>query len=400
MKKHLTLIWVVGFVWLVGGCAPKPITPVSPEDNPAHHYLMGMELVDKNDLTEASARFERSLKLEPNYAPALAGKALVAAVRTQTEQDIGHKSVELKRALDLLDDAGDEAKGDSQKFIVQVTGIRVYTHATPKKWIKEAERCYKKAQKLDQVKPAELPYYQRKQAADYFMGVAYFKGLRFRDAEETLGVVLSATPGRWHEPANQLYKRVQKITRAAANFTLTDVAKRIAIKDDVDRADVAALLVDEIHLDRFLAGRIPVPAKQSEPAFVPADITDNMFKPEILIALKWGLRGLEPLYNNTSKAYLFYPKRPVTRKELAFILEDLLIKITGDKSLATKYFGQKNSPFPDVPATSSSFNAAMNAVTRGLMEPDLSGAFRPDDNADGAELLLAVTRLRNVMNVH
>jgi len=133
---------------------------------------------------------------------------------------------------------------------------------------------------------------------------------------------------------------------------------------------------------------------------VPADILNNMFKPEILIVLKWGLRGLEPLYDKTSKAYLFYPDRGVTRKELAFILEDLLVKITGEKDLATKYFGQKNSPFPDVPSSSSYFNAVMNVVTRGLMEPDLSAAFRPDDYATGAELLLAVLRLRNVMNVH
>jgi len=133
---------------------------------------------------------------------------------------------------------------------------------------------------------------------------------------------------------------------------------------------------------------------------VPADILNNMFKPEILIVLKWGLRGLEPLYDKTSKAYLFYPDRGVTRKELAFILEDVLIKITGEKDLATKYFGQKNSPFPDVSPSSSYFNAVMNIVTRGLMEPDLSGAFRPDDYATGAELLLSVLRLRNVMNVH
>jgi len=400
MKKHLALIFVLGLVWLVGGCAPKRVAPVSEEDNPAHHYLMGMELIDKGEPTEASARFERSLQLEPDYAPALAGKALVAALRTGAEKDKKHKSVELERALELLDDAEDEAEGDSQKFAVRVTGIRVYMHAKPKKWLKKAKRSSEKALKLRDVKSEELPYYRTREAADYFMGLAYFEGLKFRDAEVTLAKVLGATPGRWHEPANKLYKRVQKITRAAANFTLTDVAKRIAIKDKVNRADVSALLVDEIHLDRFLAGRIPVPQKKTKPSFVPADILNNMFKPEILIVLKWGLRGLEPLYDKTSKAYLFYPDRGVTRKELAFILEDLLVKITGEKDLATKYFGQKNSPFPDVPSSSSYFNAVMNVVTRGLMEPDLSAAFRPDDYATGAELLLAVLRLRNVMNVH
>ena len=400
MRKLFAIVFILSIVWMIGGCATKRVESVSPEDNPAHHYLMGMELIDKGDLTEASARFERAIKLEPDYSPALAGKALVAALRTETEKDKEHQSVELKRALDLLDDAEDEAKGDSQEFAAGVTGIRVFMHAKPKKWIKKAKKQYKRAMKLSDVKLEELPYYRSREAADYFMGVAFFKALGFRDSERVLGNVLSASPGRWHEPANKLFKRVQKITRASANFTLTDVAKRIAIKDSVDRADVAALLVDEIHLDRFLAGRIPVPQKKTKEPFVPADITNNLFKPEILIVLKWGLRGLEPIYDKTSRAYLFYPDKPITRKELAFILEDILIKIVGDESLATKYIGQETSPYPDVPPTYSYFNSVTNAVTRGLMEPDLSGAFRPDDEVDGAELLLSVLRLRNVMNIH
>ncbi|MBW2352569.1 MAG: S-layer homology domain-containing protein, partial [Deltaproteobacteria bacterium] len=387
-------------VWLVGGCAQKKLAPLSPEDNPAHHYLMGMELIDKGDLNEASVRFERALKLEPDYSPALAGQALAAAMRVEAEKDVEHRTVELKRALDLLDDSLDEAEGDSQEFIGEVTGIRVYTHARPSKWVRMAEKAYNRAVKLKKVKSEELPYYQALSAADYFMGVAYFKALRFRDSEASLAKVAGSPPGRWHELADRLYRRVQKITRASASFTLTDVAKKIAVKDKVNRADVAALLVDEVHLDRFLAGRIPVPRKESKDRFVPADISGSMFKPEIMTVLKWGLRGLEPVYDKTSRAYLFYPERPVTRKELAFILEDLLVKIEGDQSLTTKYYGQKNSPYPDVPPTSSYFNSVTNAVTRGLMEPDLSGAFRPDDDVDGAELLLAVLRLRNVMNTH
>jgi tetratricopeptide (TPR) repeat protein len=399
MKRHLALASIVGFVLVVAGCAPKAITPVSEEDNPAHHYLMGMEMIDKQDVQGAQARFDRALELDRKYAPAMAGKALVAAMRTGAETDKEHQSVELERALDLLDKADSAADGDSQEFQVRVTGIRVYTHARPKKWINGAEKQYKKAMGLKKVKSEELPYYRSMEAASYFMGMAYYKAYQFRDAEDALSKVMSASPGRWHEPASKLFNKVHKIIRASASFTLTDVAKKIAVKEEVCRADAAALLVDEVHLDRLMAGRLGGPEKKGEPEFVPADIADNMFKPEILIVQKWGVRGLEPTYDKTSKAYLFHPAKPISRKELAFSLEDLLIKITGDNTLATKYIGQTNSPYPDVPTTSAGFNSVMNAVTRGLMEPDISGAFRPDDNTDGAELLLAVMRLRNVMNI-
>ncbi len=46
------------------------------------------------------------------------------------------------------------------------------------------------------------------------------------------------------------------------------------------------------------------------------------------------------------------------------------------------------------------FNAVMNCTTRGLMEPDISGEFRPDDKVEGAELILALMKLRNIMNIY
>lgn len=400
MRRYFVLVFFLSFVWLAGGCAIKTLAPVSEEDNPAHHYLSGMELIDKEELKKADARFQRALRLEPKYAPAMAGRALAAACRTKAENDGEHKSVELKRALDLLDDAAGKAEGDSQKFIVEVIGIRVYTHAKPKKWIKYAKDCYEDAMDLDEVNVGELPYCRSKEAAPYFMSKAYFAAHQFRNSEDMLSKVLSATPGRWHPPAEKLFKKIHKIVRASAGFTLTKVAKRIAVKDHVSRADVAALLIDEIHLDRFFAGRIPVPLKKDQAEFIPADIRENLFKDEILVVVKWGVRGLEPMYDKTSRAYFFYPDKPVSRKELAFVLEDLLIKIIGDEALSTRYYGQKNSPYPDVLTTSSCYNAVTNSVTRGLMESDLSGAFRPDDNTDGAELLQSVLRLRNVMNIH
>ena len=351
MRRYLLLVFFISLVWLVSGCATKKLAPVSDEDNPAHHYLMGMELIDKGDVNEADSRFQRALKLEPDYPPALAGRALAAACRTQTQSDGDHKSVELKRALEMLDDAEDEAKGDSQKYIAEVTGIRVYTRAKPEDWIEDAEDCYEDSMDLDEVNIGELPYYRSKEAAPYFMGKAYFADYQFRKSEDMLSKVMSASPGRWHEPAEILFRKVHKIVRASAGYTLTNVAKRIAVKEQVSRADVAALLVDEIHLDRFLAGRIAAPQKKDASAFIPADVRDNLFKPEILIVVKWGLRGLEPMYDKTSRAYLFYPNKPINRKELAFVLEDILIKITGDESLASKYYGQTNSPYPDVPPT-------------------------------------------------
>ena len=89
-----------------------------------------------------------------------------------------------------------------------------------------------------------------------------------------------------------------------------------------------------------------------------------------------------------------------SRKEMALALEDILIKVSGDESLANKFFGQTSSPYGDVKPTEAYYNAVVNVVSRNLMETDLSSAFRPNDDLDGAELLLAVVRLRNAVNVY
>ena len=391
---------IIGLMFIIVACAkPKP-APVSIEDNPVHHYLQGMEAIEKGKIKEAENHFDRALYLDKNYSPALAGKSLVLAIKAGKQKDIQHKAVDMKKMFSFLKRAKKKADDDSQKFIYHVTAIRVYTESHPKDWLENAEDHYKDALKLKKVDEAKLPYYQTISAAHYFMGLAYYKAYKFKKAEETFAKVISDKPDKWHDKADNLYKKVQKIVRACAQYTLTDVAKKIAVKDKVTKGDVAALLVDELHLDRFLAGRIPIKSHMPKADFIPNDILNHPFKDEIITVIKWNIRGLQAQYDPLTKAYLFEPQKPIKRKELAFILEDLLIKLTGNEHLATAYFGTEKSPFPDVPVNVAWFNAVMNVTTRGLMEPDLSGEFRPDEYVDGAELILALMKLRNVMNIY
>jgi hypothetical protein len=184
-------------------------------------------------------------------------------------------------------------------------------------------------------------------------------------------------------------------------ITLGDVGKAIAPKDSVSRADLAALIIDELKIDKVMAGRIPVASQSAKKAeFTPADMASHPFKEEVLTLMKWNVRGMEPKYDETSRAYLFKPADPVSRGEMAFILEDVLIKLTGNEKLGTAYLGQDNSPFPDVKATSAVYNAVMNMTTRSIMESELSGEFRVTAPVDGAEALLAIRVLKQKINTY
>lgn len=402
-ERRFHNFWVLGLILLLfvlASCAKKHPTPMSVEDNPVHHYLQGMVAIEKGKIKEADSRFDRAIYLDKDYSPAYSGKALVMAIIAGKEKDEQHREVDMKRVKEYLSKADDKAKDDTEKFIFHVTAIRAYTEAHPKDWLDKAKDHYNSAISLDEVDEKGLPYYRTRSAADYFMGIAYYRAYKFKEAQDLLSKVLSSKPSKWHDPADTLYKKVQKIVRASAEYTLTDVAKEIAVKDKVTRADVAALLVDELHLEKLFSGRIPVKSQLPKADFVPADVLHHPFRAEIITVMKWHIRGLEPEYDKLTKAYLFKPQEYLKRKELAFILEDLLIKITGDESISRAYFGSTKSPFPDVPVNVAWFNAVMNVTTRGLMEADLSGEFRPDDYVDGADLILAVMKLRNIINIY
>lgn len=298
LRKILALLVVLSFV--VACTKPKP-KPVSLEDTPQHHYLQGMELIEQGSLKEAESRFDRAIYLDEDYARAYAGKSLVHAMLVDKQVDKEHAKVEVEKALELLERAVKKAKEDTDRFAVYVTAIRVYTNAHPEYWLDKAKEYFDKAVSLDEMDETGLLYYQSKAAAYYFMGVAYYKAYAFRSAEEMLAKVLSMKPGKWHDKADKLYKKVQKIVRASAEYTLTDIARRIAVKDKVGRGDVAALLVDELHLDKFFAGRIPVSSQQPKADFIPADVVNHMFKKEIMTVLKWHIRGLEPQYDETTR---------------------------------------------------------------------------------------------------
>ena len=108
--------------------------------------------------------------------------------------------------------------------------------------------------------------------------------------------------------------------------------------------------------------------------------------------LKLRIAGLEPYAEG-----LFKPDDTVTRKELARVLQGLLVLINKDEGLKTKYVGGE-SRFPDVRPDVYYYNAASLVLDRGLMDVDkLSGAFRPDEPVSGAEAVLAIKDLQGAL---
>jgi len=403
MKKiRISMLLLVLVIVLASGCAGPVSECVGPEDNPEHHYLRGMELLGRARLDDASAKFERAVSCDDSYSPAHAGLAVVNALRAAQARSGEYRKVDVEKARAELKKAWKKADTNEDEFAYYLASMRVETALKSAKWLRNVKRDYKKSMKL-KVDEKRLIYYDVREAATYFMGRAYLDAREFDRARESFAAVLnSVRDSRWNAPADEYWKKTDKIVRALAGITLGDVGREIAVRESVSRGDMAALLIDELKIDKLFAGRIPVKSVVDglKAEFTPADVLSSPFKEEVLTLMKWRVRGLEPVYDAETRAYLFKPDAPVSRKVMALVLEDVIIKLTGDEKMASAFFGHEHSPYPDVPPTSAWYNAIMNVVTRNIMETGLSGEFRPDEAVDGAEAVLAVRVLRQRLNIH
>lgn len=400
MKKILCFLVLSLMVF---ACAKPQQRCVGLEDNSKMHYLRGMEALESKRLDVAEQKFERALYCEfEKISNPYGGLAIVYAYKAVQEKDPKFASVQVERALKNLKMAGEKATTKEDKFEFGIAGIRVYTIIKGKDWLEKAEDYFDDIKKLE-LNENKLDYYQGKDAAYFFMGDAYLEAKEFMKARDKYREVLEMKKqSKWHERADKSWKRLSKLERAIAGTSLGEIGKKLALEEKITRAALTALLVGEMKLDKILAGRIPVKSQLDamKAEFTPADVLNHTYKDEVLTLMKFNVRGLEPNFDQTTKAYLFKPDSFVTRKEFAFILEDILAKITGDEKIFTAYLGNQKSPYPDVLTTSPWYNSVMNAVTRGLMESELSGEFRPDEPIDGAEALLAIRMLKQRVNIN
>lgn len=185
----------------------------------------------------------------------------------------------------------------------------------------------------------------------------------------------------------------------------TMIGKKIALVDQITRADIAALFIQELKIDEIFAKKkvFDTTSKSPERTFeterivktAPAlDITDHVLRRDIEAVMDLGIKGLEPYPDHT-----FKPDEKIAQAEYAMMIEDILIKVTGDQGLATKFIGSP-SPFPDLMSDLPYYNAVMVSTTRGIMEiKDMAtGEFDPMGSVSGAEALLIIRGLAGVIN--
>jgi tetratricopeptide (TPR) repeat protein len=379
-KVRIPILLVLSaFVLSLVSCAPKPRKAVTALDTPEHHVFSGNKLLDKGNYDDAKREFQLALSLDPKYSPAHAGLALVYGY--QNNFDKGYES---------LKDARGYAKTKEARVNANVYMIRLLSLERKGKWLDRAEDEFKAAAKLD---PGAS-------AAYYYMGKAYKVSYDFDKAGEMFKKVLEINT-KYVNEASEEWALVQRIQLAAPGSM---IGKKIALIDEISRADIAALFVQELELEKLFKKRTP---KRFETGFQPptqkfetekivkaeaaTDIKDHVLRTDIETVMELMVKGLEPYPDHT-----FQPDNKITRAEYAMMIEDILIKVSGDETLATKFLGER-SPFPDLRNDLPYFNAVMVATSRGIMKAKdmTTGEFAAMDTISGADALLVIRKLKD-----
>ena len=376
MGKVFTVFMFFAAVMLIVSCGPKDRIATSQLDTPEHHTYTGLKFLGEEKYADAQREFELAVQLDAKYSKGYTGIGLVKIYTGDFDS-----------AEDYLKKGWSKANNDEDRIFVHVSRIRYYTQSkSEKKWLNLSKNEFDHAMKLD---PRHAPAY-------YFMGLAYKVGLDFNQAGVMFTKVLELKTEYVAESDIQ-WNFIQKVQRAMPGTT---TGKQIALVERLTRADAAALFMEEFKIEKLYKKRTPKIFDTSfkDPENVTAkpvkitakDIADHPLRTDIEGILKLGVRGLENYPDGN-----FHPAELVTRAAYAMMIEDILIKVSDDNSLATKFIGT-TSPFPDLRADLPYFNAVMVVTSRGIMEAkDLTTAeFEPLSPVAGVDALLIIRKLK------
>jgi len=362
------------------GCGKKAIKEASVLDTPDNHYHQGMRELDRGNLDAAVGEFQRSLALNPNYAEGYAGLAMVWA----NKGDFAKAYEQIDRAL---------GKNDKSLDSRILKGRIIAMEHKGDDWVDKAVKEFDRAAALNPSSPKPL----------YYKAEALKTGYRFTDAAGAYSRVI-AMKGDYAAEADKGWAMVQKIQRAAPG---TKVGAKIALIEEIDRADVAVLFMEELKLleviskkrakvydTGFKAPEDPTKLQTSQTVYA-EEVTDtNNHWAKSWIADIVKARGMEPFPDHT-----FRPDEKISRADYAMMLQNILIMATGDENLATKYIGT-DSRFPDVNATHYAYNAICLMADRGIMQADkMTGAFDINAQVSGADALLIIRDFQNALRM-
>lgn len=359
-----------------------PVVKAVKVESPDIYTDAGLALLEKGQYDDADREFAWALNKNAKNARAAIGRSLAQIYQGNYDE-----------AVDYLKSGCKYAKQNEDKVFCQVARIRIYTQdKRDKRWFLETKDAFDAATKID----------AQNSDAYYYMAFAYRDSLNFDEAGRMFREVI-AINDRHVKEAEAEVDAIQKIQKAMAT---TKTGRKIALADRITRADCAAIIIEEIKLEKILSRQDnnidamteKAKDKKSEKSKLSAakDIAEHPFRVHIEEVLKLGIKGLGKYPDGS-----FRPEESVNRAAYAVMMEDILERLTGNAELKKPFQGTP-SPFPDVKVDSSYYEAVMVVTSRGIMEKKNPGSdeFAPLLQVSGAEALWIARKLKEDLKIN
>ncbi len=355
-------------------CGSRQIARNSPLDTPQNHYQQGLVDLQEGRVVAAERGFDRARQLDADYPGSYVGLALVALARSDFHRARQQVEQAMRRDRKFVD--AHIAKGR----IISAEGVEWKRDTST--WLAEAERAYAEAERIN---PEVSDIY-------WHWAQSYLLVGNLPQAKSKLERILEGGRGEWVEQALEEVERIQKVERSAPG---SSQGQAIGLKSAITRAELAILLVEELKLPELVRKRGAVSQRVNAEGVEPSDIGASWARPWIETVLALGISGLEVFPDGS-----FRPDEPVSRAEYALVNQGILVLLSGDRGLATRYIGEP-SRFPDVRSDYYAYNAIAVCVERGLLQvaDRRTGLFQPDASVAGADALLVVRELQNAFRM-
>jgi len=382
--RHVASIACILLVMTIfAGCAsqggPAAMDPGA-YDSAGYLVPNGMKKLEAGDPAGAALLFEQALQADPKNVPAMMGMNRVAQVQGDYDE-----------AARWADKAVDNAAGPTERLEAQTLLMETYYASKQEGWFESMAAVWETVRKEN----------ERPEAAALLMARAS------RDNDDALqATVYYRQVIDWNgRVAGEADTELEDLYRRLRSEPGTAIGRDVSRQAKVSRADLSALIVEELKLGQYVKANTPVKynagfktpqefGKKGEDTPLPQDVSGHPYEMDIREVIHYGIRGLEPLPDGK-----FAPRDAVNRASFALVIEDILIRVKDEPLLKTAFIGS-SSPFPDVAPQHYAFNAMVVSTTRQFLATDLDGAFRPEDPATGAEALLAIRRLKEEIKAH
>ncbi len=363
------LVLLAGLLSGLTGCSRQVrIHDVRMTDRSGYHYEMGCRHLESGRHSEALAHFDSGVRMAPADPRFHSKRAIALAM-----------AGERRGALKAARQARRESRNDCAAMTA--TGRVHLILGETRDAVRWLERAAKKC--------------SGDAVVHRWLAAAYVQADRDEEAGRAYWRAMELDPSQYD---------VEREWRAYQERNLARSGKGmiggIAMSPRPTRAQLAAILIAELGVDRFMDRRTSVLApgrlQEGPPAYVreqrrreisaAPDIAGHWAREAIVAAVECGIMDLEP-------GGTFNPDDAVTRKEFARVAARAMAAFLGHGA-ATGLLDHAASPFEDVSGFDPDFGPIMLATTRGVLFPRRPGFFEPQALVTGAEMTSALRALK------